>query len=229
MRLCPQRRCCSRPSSRQSPPRKKEGPLTWSGPVEIDLGRLADLVDLGPAVRARAHCCRLAVLHRDRHRVFHFDLSLVLQAVAFQLFTILSLICAGSDSAHSRGGSWPNSTPIQPEFKHGCPKRPKHRVSGGPSQTRNVARNATSNASHASSPNSTNRTSSGSHPLLSACIKQPAMTRAHSSIGNPAMPVPTAGMAIVRTACSRARRKTWFIEDRNDAAVVRPPSAMLAA
>jgi len=54
-------------------------------PIELCLGRLTDPVDLGPAVRASPNCCRLAVLHRDWLRVFHLDLSLVLQTIAFHL------------------------------------------------------------------------------------------------------------------------------------------------
>jgi len=79
--------------------------------------RLTDFVDLGPAVRASPNCCRLPILHCDRLRVFHLDLSLVLQAVAFQLVTVLIRDSVfGGGPAHSRGLSFPNTTPIQTEF-----------------------------------------------------------------------------------------------------------------
>src|SRR5207245_9214533 len=69
-----------------------------STPAVCQLLSLADLVDLGAAVWARADCCRLAVLHRDRLRVFHLNLSFVLQAVAFHWSPSLSeILVVGAD------------------------------------------------------------------------------------------------------------------------------------
>src|SRR5216684_749868 len=57
------------------------------------------------------------------------------------------------------------------------------------------------------------------------------MMRAQSSRGNPAMPVPTAGNAIVRKPFSAAMRKECAVELRRAAAVVAPPKirSLLAA
>jgi len=55
------------------------------------------------------------------------------------------------------------------------------------------------------------------------------MIRAHSSSGNPAMPVPTAGTAMLSMSLRRAISKVAIIDALSDVAVVRPPSAMLAA
>src|SRR5258708_37888045 len=68
--------------------RKKE-PARECGLNRFGLYGLTDFVDLRTAVRACTDCCRLAVLHGDRLRVDHFDLLLVLQAVAFQIVTVL--------------------------------------------------------------------------------------------------------------------------------------------
>ncbi len=75
---------------------------------------LADLVDLGPTERTRTNCCRLAVLHRDRLRVFHLNLSFVLQAVAFHKLTVLlrdSVVGADLPILGAR------ICPRQPQFK----------------------------------------------------------------------------------------------------------------
>src|SRR6266480_1425452 len=78
---------CWARSSLRSLPDQKKGPLSpTERPLRLptfSLGGLADLVDLRPTVGTCADCCRLAVLHRDRLRIFHLNLSFVLQAVAF--------------------------------------------------------------------------------------------------------------------------------------------------
>src|SRR6266550_250848 len=79
--------CCWVRSNLRSPPDPKERTALTNraalGAPTFSLCGFADLVDLRPAVGACADCCRLAVLHRDRLRVFHLNLSFVLQAVAF--------------------------------------------------------------------------------------------------------------------------------------------------
>src|SRR5436190_5005145 len=55
------------------------------------------------------------------------------------------------------------------------------------------------------------------------------MTRAHSSRGKPATPVPMAGNAMLLMAFSSARIKALRVARRSESAVVRPPSFMLAA
>ena len=82
--------------------------------IDALYGGFADLVDLGAAVRTRTNCCRLSVLHRDRLRVLHFDLLLVLQAVAFQVVTVL---IRDSDSGADLPILGVGLCPIQPQFK----------------------------------------------------------------------------------------------------------------
>jgi hypothetical protein len=50
--------------------------------AESELGALADLEDLGAAVRARPSDGGLAVLHGDVLRIFDFDILLVFKAIA---------------------------------------------------------------------------------------------------------------------------------------------------
>src|SRR5713226_3436571 len=55
------------------------------------------------------------------------------------------------------------------------------------------------------------------------------MISAHSSMGNPAMPVPTAGNAMDFSPRSAAMRNACAVACRSDSGVVAPPSCMLAA
>src|SRR5437867_13410780 len=102
----------------------KKGPLSKERPFQKIVrlySSLADLVDLGAAKWARADCCGLAVLHRDRLRVFHLDLSFVLQTVAFHKLTILFRNSVGRADSPILGG---RICPIQPQFKPNSATRP---------------------------------------------------------------------------------------------------------
>src|SRR2546427_19410 len=104
MKRCPQPRCCSELWNHRSPdkavvlgkaplpalPRigrgKKKGTAhVGAVPIEHASGRLADPVNLCPADWASSNSRGLAVLHGDGPRVFHLDLSFVLQTIAFHL------------------------------------------------------------------------------------------------------------------------------------------------
>src|SRR5437870_6697957 len=126
-------------SSLRSRPDQKKGPLSQTErPLRVptfSLCGLADLVNLCPAVGACADCCRLAVLHRDRLRVCHLNLSFVLQAVAFHYVTVLIRDSVGGGPAHSRGGYLGKTTPIRAEFRQlgrqGREKRARKRSQKG--------------------------------------------------------------------------------------------------
>src|SRR5438445_9814789 len=80
--MCPRSRACRSSSWLAEDPSSQ--PFACPSNSSLPLRhRLADLVDLRATVGARAHRRRLAILHRDWLRVLHFDLSLVLQTVAF--------------------------------------------------------------------------------------------------------------------------------------------------
>src|SRR5215472_3845059 len=83
--------------------------------------------------------------------------------------------------------------------------------------------------SFASSSNSTKYTVSSEVESRKCSAASRSMTLAHSSRGNPAMPVPTAGKAMVFSPLSLAMRKQCAVELRSASAFVAPPSRMLAA
>ena len=97
--------------------------------MKIWLRGLADLVDLRPADRASTDRCRLSILHGDRLRVFHFDLSLVLQTVAFQVVTVLS---RDSVQGWTRPILGVGLSPIQPQFKPNSAPGPINLRKNGP-------------------------------------------------------------------------------------------------
>src|SRR5437764_14561249 len=99
MKPSPRPMSCSTPWSRGLPPRParseqgREKGRILSRPFSgrLKSGRLADLVDLGSALRAGSHRRRLAVLHGDWLGIPHFDLHLVFKAIPFHLGFLTSL------------------------------------------------------------------------------------------------------------------------------------------
>src|SRR5438128_11722884 len=86
-------------SSLRSLPDQKKGPLSQTErPLRVptfSLCGLADLVDLRPAVVACADCCRLAVLHSDRLRGFHLNLSFAIHPATYDYSIIFIAIPYG--------------------------------------------------------------------------------------------------------------------------------------
>src|SRR6266568_5222777 len=82
---CQRQRYCSALSNPRSRPRAEErkGPPAKRSRSLVLGGRLADPVDLRPTDGASTNSCRLAVLHRDRLGIYHFDFLLVFETVAF--------------------------------------------------------------------------------------------------------------------------------------------------
>src|SRR5579862_701173 len=85
------------------------------------------------------------------------------------------------------------------------------------------------NASSASLSKSTNDTFSKDVGPSKCFATSRSMISAHSRIGNPAIPVPTAGNAIVFSFFCAAIRNECAVELRSDSALVRPPNSILAA
>ena len=71
------------------------GDLTWATQMD-GLACLADLEDLGAAVRADAFGGRAAVLHRDLLGVLDLLLSPALNAIAFQILPPPSRVATGN-------------------------------------------------------------------------------------------------------------------------------------
>lgn len=81
----------------------------------------------------------------------------------------------------------------------------------------------------AASSKRTNRTCCNEVSSFNCSATSPSIISAHSFIENPAMPVPTAGKAMVANPFSFARSSELRVETRRDSAVVSPPKPMLAA